>query len=493
MSGSSDLTQQDSESSDDIEKWKRIVTELSLRAPNQQIKSCIQTYDPENPTKTNIKTISKSFKKDIIIDTLDFLSKQKTEDANKENLVQKLCVKIQNYFPDVCQICNASYTFGFDDISFLQCVSCGQEAHRQCYFNLLEDMNLVSENETIRVSLFQIPGFFFLCHSCQDGTVNFTQRNLPKSSNKLIAHVPKDPPNGDEETNITIQPALPLKDSTNDKTKSSLSIQEDSSILTKQTPKRSLPSLPNVIIANQNSFPISSTKYAGRTEYMRKKLQREKDNNSVLISEDSRGAIDLSRVAEPQIENTNPQNEASNNIVCRFYKKGRCKHGLHGRNCIYYHPKACSKLLKFGNKVPKGCNQGVNCPNFHPRMCSSSIRNGECFNETCSFTHVKGTRRKPTKDIHNERQEPLDFLKILDNFRTEMVTLINNNNNPQPRNQQPDIFPQSFPARYPNQMMSQQPLLQRIPNQHQHQNVPYPQPRQDVTRPPPFPRNLHHQ
>ena len=216
-------------------------------------------------------------------------------------------------------------------------------------------MNLVSENETIRVSLFQIPGFFFLCHSCQDGTVNFTQRNLPKSSNKLIAHVPKDPPNGDEETNITIQPALPLKDSTNDKTKSSLSIQEDSSILTKQTPKRSLPSLPNVIIANQNSFPISSTKYAGRTEYMRKKLQREKDNNSVLISEDSRGAIDLSRVAEPQTENTNPQNEASNNIVCRFYKKGRCKHGLHGRNCIYYHPKACSKLLKFGNKVPKGC------------------------------------------------------------------------------------------------------------------------------------------
>ena len=487
MSGSRDLIQPEGETPDDIETWKRIVAELSLRAPNQQIKSCIQTYDPENPTKTNIKTISKSFKKDTIIDTLDFLSKQKPEDANKENLVQKLCVKIQNYFPDTCQICSSSYTFGFDDKSFLQCVSCGKEAHRQCYLNLLKDMNLVSENEVIRVSLFRIPGFYFLCHSCQDGTVNFTQRNLPKSPNKPIAHLPKDPTEGDEESIVTIQPAPLLEDLTKDKTESSLTIPEDN--LIKQTPKRLLPSLPNVIIANQNSIPF--TKYAGRTEYMRNKLQREQENNSALISEDSRGVIDSSREADPNKENINPQKEISNNEVCRFYKKGRCKHGLKGRNCIYNHPKACSKLLKFGNKEPKGCNQGVDCPNFHPRMCSSSVRNGECFNETCSFTHVKGTRRKPTKDIRNDRQEPLDFLKILDNFRTEMISLINNNNNPQPRTQQPQIFPQSFPARYPNQTMSQQPLLQRIPNQHQ--NVPHLPPQQGVTRPPPFPRNLHHQ
>ena len=65
-----------------------------------------------------------------------------------------MCVKIQNYFP-VKSVMHVLFFlhFGFDDKSFFQCVSCGQEAHQQCYFNLLKDMNLVSENETIRVSL----------------------------------------------------------------------------------------------------------------------------------------------------------------------------------------------------------------------------------------------------------------------------------------------------------------------------------------------------
>ena len=89
MSLPQEKIESDEKTPGDIKIWKRIIAELALRAPNQQIKSCIQTYDPENPTKINTKTLSKNFKKDAIIDTLDFLSKQKSEDANKDDLVKK--------------------------------------------------------------------------------------------------------------------------------------------------------------------------------------------------------------------------------------------------------------------------------------------------------------------------------------------------------------------------------------------------------------------
>jgi len=107
--------------------------------------------------------------------------------------------------------------------------------------------------------------------------------------------------------------------------------------------------------------------------------------------------------------------------------KGKCKHGLKGRDCQYIHPKACTKLLKFGNKQPRGCNQGTACENFHPRMCSLSIKRGECFNNSCTFTHVKGTKRQQAPKKHNNlEEETQDFRKILDNFRTEIISLVNN-------------------------------------------------------------------
>ena len=233
-------------------------------------------------------------------------------------------------------------------------------------------------------------------------------------------------------------------------------MQEDNSLVVNQTPRRTLPVTPNVIIANQN--PSSLTQYTGRTEFMRNKFRREQENKLMLSSEDTRHA-DKSREVGSNDEKINDQNERTTSQICRFYKKGTCKHGLKGRGCPYTHPKACPKLLKFGNKAPKGCNQGAKCPNFHPRMCSSSIRRGECFNETCTFTHVKGTKRKPTQNNSNDRQGPVDFLKILDNFRKEMILLINNNL--QARIHQP--LSQTFTPRYPNQVTPQQSMIQRMP------------------------------
>lgn len=79
--------------------------------------------------------------------------------------------------------------------------------------------------------------------------------------------------------------------------------------------------------------------------------------------------------------------------VCRHYRRGICKHGLLGRECIYRHPKPCRRLLNHGVKGDNGCKLGGKCTMFHPVMCRNSIRKHVCFVETCQYLHVKGTRR----------------------------------------------------------------------------------------------------
>ena len=109
-----------------------------------------------------------------------------------------------------------------------------------------------------------------------------------------------------------------------------------------QSERRMLPITPNIIIRNQKSNSFSND--TGRTEFMQNKFRREQNNNILLSSEDTRH-MDRSSSKEKIVDKMNDQ-------VCHFYKKGKCKHGLKGCNCPYSHPKACPKLLKFGNKAP---------------------------------------------------------------------------------------------------------------------------------------------
>ena len=160
----------DSSYVNDLHQWRVIIAELAGKAPSTVIRDCIRAYNPENPTKQNAKAL-KAFPKDVINATLKFLSRRNSINANKNDLINMLCLKIKNFFPDICQVCHNSYTFKIDDVCFLSCASCGQEVHRPCYLQLLKDMNLIDEEENIRDMLFKIPGFFFLCPSCQEETV----------------------------------------------------------------------------------------------------------------------------------------------------------------------------------------------------------------------------------------------------------------------------------------------------------------------------------
>ena len=82
-------------------------------------------------------------------------------------------------------------------------------------------------------------------------------------------------------------------------------------------------------------------------------------------------------------------------FICKYFRKGCCKHGMRGRNCPDEHPKICDKYITHGSRKDRGCTQGNKCMLFHPEMCFNSLRKGECFPTTCAFNHIKGKKLHP--------------------------------------------------------------------------------------------------
>ena len=116
-----------------------------------------------------------------------------------------------------------------------------------------------------------------------------------------------------------------------------------------------------------------------------------------IVVQDDVPEPDTVRNNNDQIDNMNSNNtESRNNIICKFYKNNRCKHGLSGSGCRFHHPKPCKKFLQNGNDPRLGCKKGASCGFFHPKMCNNSINTRECLNENCAYMHLKGTKRTKT-------------------------------------------------------------------------------------------------
>ena len=105
-------------------------------------------YDPALRTASNIKKLNKSHLKNTILETLSFLSNKTIQEHNKNRLIDMLCLKIKNFFPDVCQLCNEHCSVKIGDKNFLSCASCGQEVDHKCYLQLFKKMNLLDEKKT---------------------------------------------------------------------------------------------------------------------------------------------------------------------------------------------------------------------------------------------------------------------------------------------------------------------------------------------------------
>jgi hypothetical protein len=79
---------------------------------------------------------------------------------------------------------------------------------------------------------------------------------------------------------------------------------------------------------------------------------------------------------------------------CSFYIRGDCQYGISGKKggvCSAVHRKRCSKFMRWGNKLQKGC-KNESCPDLHPQLCPASL-DLLCTNLQCGYKlHVHCTK-----------------------------------------------------------------------------------------------------
>ena len=91
--------------------------------------------------------------------------------------------------------------------------------------------------------------------------------------------------------------------------------------------------------------------------------------------------------------------------ICSDYRYGKCQKG---DKCNYAHPAKCLDYCRYGRD---GCSGGYRkCKLLHPVLCRSSLRYNQCFDESCTLAHLRGTNRKresfPTRNHQSSNGGP---------------------------------------------------------------------------------------
>ena len=180
-----------------------------------------------------------------------------------------------------------------------------------------------------------------------------------------------------------------------------------------------------IIIAKENQFEESYRKKScGRKKSDNTPQEQTEDITDNLVDAIGRLSVDdaekepetedldeeansSSRMeTEQSVEQECVQNTSSGNKqpTCSFYERNKCRFGISGKGCKYFHPKMCQRLLSHGSSKLKGCNKGGKCKYFHPPMCSKSMSKRICTNLECAYMHIKGTKRSQSPPVPDARQ-----------------------------------------------------------------------------------------
>ena len=158
--------------------------------------------------------------------------------------------------------------------------------------------------------------------------------------------------------------------------------------------------------------------------------------------------------------------------ICENYKKGNSPHGRLGldevdeEQCRNLHPKKCFRWIKAGNHKDHGCTKGRDCEFYHPVLCKNSVRYRRCMNQTCTFTHLRFTKRHNRgKEINlseEDRQIPYPWSSEEHTHRSatnEYERRQHTNNTPQINSRSQDPWYEDTPVQTKNHPAENQPNL----------------------------------
>ena len=125
-------------------------------------------------------------------------------------------------------------------------------------------------------------------------------------------------------------------------------------------------------------------------------------------SSDSDRVIKKSRKKKAKSEESDDeQTKTTNKKICRFFERGICRYGMSGTlkgKCKFSHPAICRKVLNHGTRGKFGCKG--DCNKWHPRLCYTALNKKECYNSSCTFWHIKGTKRSPETQTEESQKTP---------------------------------------------------------------------------------------
>ena len=353
---------------------QEVIEELCNKSANEVINKILRAY-PLGQTFAQQRTAMNKFKKEELVLTLEFLKLTNQDKKNKPQIVHNLIVRIQNLLPDTCGLCKQEYYTSLEDIPLLTCEVCGQGSHNSCLISIL------GVEEAEKNSLDPIKARKIIIPLDLPGVhylcMTCSSENIPDDNDGILKKK--------------------VHDSTEVEVKIPEGVQPPETIEVE-----AIPSNP-VLSEDAHSQP-------------------DPGNNGSQLQ------------PQPQV----PNQGNNEKIICPFFRKGQCKHGISGRGCKNDHPQTCKKLMRHGAKAPHGCTLGRSrCDKFHPNMCPDSMTKGECTNPSCKLWHVSGTRKSfknktmtPSNQMGAKREKdnqtssteiPNDFLGLLQRWKMEMM------------------------------------------------------------------------
>ena len=316
---------------EDRDMYQAALGELIELSSSQIPKKIIGSYDYSMKYDANMKKL-KTFSVAELEECAVFLKlKVRNDDQKKskifrtkEILTDRVIMKIESHFEELCDECNQKYRNKLDgETPYLTCFLCMQGSH-DC-----EQITAKFETLSQQTSVSHLTGSVWLCRGC-----------------RMKGDLSCSPPKKHQKQSVT------FKD-TDEKGEEDTEEEEEEN--------------------DERPSPRRDTH-------------------------------------EPSIQT---KSQRPNGNICPLYKRHQCPFGASGRTevngetCQYNHPRKCMKFCRFGRKKG-GCNKGAACKLYHPVLCKYSVRSGECLNAECTYTHIKGTKRKKSENT-TDRYMKSDF------------------------------------------------------------------------------------
>ena len=324
------------------EQQEQIIAALCAEAPSVIIRNCLRKYE-QSKTSWQIERAMSAEKKATLVETLTYLGVPNMANCNKTGLPHELVCRVQNLFPDTCGLCNESYCVKLNDKPIVSCARCGQGCHNKCVLQLLgkteDDLTETNKFGETLLNPYAAIGLFYFCSHCKKEAIPEKQELKNKKSSNVAASQQNDP---------------------------------------------------QLLNSEQNTASIVRNESSSQTDLTTNDDEHHQQIDLQVENSQQNSGLTQS-VTTPTISD-----QTRETSICKFYRQGRCVHGVSGKkegNCRFNHPKPCRKFLANGTNRRRGCIRGENCTNFHPQMCFASLKERVCLRNDCKFMHIKGTKR----------------------------------------------------------------------------------------------------